>query len=77
MAKGGHTTLRFAVAIEEKQDKIHETLQEWLDSTGLLCEWYSPGYLAVDVPPDTLGLVKFPTLEQLKENGEISIEIDE
>jgi hypothetical protein len=77
VAKGGHKTLRVVVAIKEKQDQLHETLHEWVDNTGLLYEWYSPGYLAVDLPPDAQGKLTFPTLEQLNEKGKISIEIDE
>jgi len=77
LEKGGHRTLRVAVVSKDKQDKLHEVLHEWVDNTGLLYEWYSPGYLAVDLPPDDQGKASFLTLEQLSENGEISIEIDE
>jgi hypothetical protein len=75
--KGGHKTLRVAVAIKDEQDRLHEILHEWVDNTGLLYEWYSPGYLAVDLPPDAQHEAIFPTLGQLSEKGEICIEIDE
>src|SRR4051812_13184021 len=41
-AKGGHKTLRVAVARQEKLDSLHQILHEWVDDTGLLYEWNSP-----------------------------------
>jgi len=75
--KGRHKTLRVAVAAKEKQNGIHQILHEWVESTGLAYEWYSPGYLAVDLPPDSQGQTSFPDLERLGENQEISFELDE
>ena len=74
--KGGHKTLRIAVANQEKQDYLHQVLHDWVESTGLLYEWYAPGYLAVDLPPDVHGREELSALDQWSEIGAISIEID-
>jgi hypothetical protein len=75
--KGGHQTLRVAIALQERQDRLHEIVHEWVIKTGLLHEWYSTGYLAVDLPPDTRDEVNFQMLEPLNANAEIAMEIDE
>jgi hypothetical protein len=75
LEKSGHKTIRVSVAIKEKQDKLHEILHEWVDNTGLLHEWYSTGYLAVDLPPDAQSTVSLSSLEKLRDSGEIAIEV--
>ena len=77
IAKAGHRTLRIAVGNKSRQDQLHEVLHRWVDNTGLLYEWYSPGYLAVDLPIDSQGKVDMSILDQLTGAGEISVEVDE
>jgi hypothetical protein len=73
--KGGHRTLRVAVVDPNDQDKLHLKLHEWVEGTGLLYEWSSPGYLAVDLPPTRS--VDVACLEQLQTEGKVSCEVDE
>jgi hypothetical protein len=75
--KAGHKTLRIAVANKSKQDHLHETLHAWVGHTGLPYEWYSPGFVGVDLPVNPAGKVNMSALEPLIEAGEISVEIDE
>ncbi len=75
--KRGHISLRAAVTRLENQDEIHETLHAWVDSTGLLYEWFSPGYLSVDLPPDARRDDVISHLDSLVKSGEVAIEIVE
>ncbi|SRR5579885_3380577 len=75
--KRGHISLRAAVTRLENQDKIHETLHARVDSIGLLHEWFSPGYLSVDLPPDVRRDEILSHLDPLVINGEIAVEIVE
>lgn len=74
IAKGGHKTLRFAVANKNNQSHLHSVLHEWVVNSGLLYEWYSEGYLAVDLPPNAEDRVNISTLQELDRNGEIWME---
>ena len=74
VSKGGHKTLRIAVANKSNQNHLHSVLQEWVEDSGLLYEWYSEGYLAVDLPPDAESHMKMSILDELDRNGEISME---
>ena len=75
--KSGHKTLRVAVASQEKQDKLHEVLHHWVEQMGFTYEWYSTGYLAVDLPPETRDVDIFQISEQLNAIVDVSVEIDE
>jgi hypothetical protein len=75
--RGGHKTLRVAVANKKNLDHLHEVLHEWVEKTGLLYEWYASGYLAVDVPPDAQAELNTSLLDQLRGAGEISTELDQ
>jgi hypothetical protein len=75
--KSGHKTMRVAVVNKSNQDHIHKALHEWVANTGLLYEWYAPGYLAVDVPPVSQKRLDMSLLDQLSNAGEICTEMDE
>lgn len=74
VSKGGHKTLRIAVANRSSQSHLHSVLHDWVENSGLLYEWYSEGYLAVDLPPGAEGQMNMSILKDLDRNGEISIE---
>jgi hypothetical protein len=72
--KRGHKILRIAVASERTQEQIHLVLRDWVQNSGLLYEWFSEGYLAVDLPTAFEGQSSFFILDDLERNGEISME---
>lgn len=74
--KGGHRTLRIAVANADKQEAIHVVLHDLVENSGLLYEWYSIGYLAVDLGPNAQGLPFCDELDKLVKLKEISMELD-
>src|SRR5262245_18202449 len=54
--RNGHKIFRIAIETGRDTVGIHKKLHEWVDQTGFLYEWSSDGYLAVDVPPEVLGI---------------------
>ena len=79
--KRGHTVLRAAVARREKRNELHQILHAWVEDTGLLSEWFSPRYLAVDLPAEAQNLSRksdlmISSLEKLFRSGEMVIELD-
>lgn len=70
----GHQTLRVAIADFENQHKIHEALHGWVLTTGLLHEWYSQGYLAVDLPPSLRETLDTSELDEMCRRNLIEIE---
>lgn len=74
--KRGHMSLRIAVVHKEEQHKLHERMHAWVGRTGLLYEWFSPGYLSVDLPPDAQADIIISSLDSLTQTGEFAIEID-
>jgi hypothetical protein len=74
--KGGHRTLRGAVANKDKADELHESIHGYLDRAGLMYEWYSLGYFAVDLPSPLREGEIIPFLEDLVSTGDLSYEID-
>jgi hypothetical protein len=49
--RSGHKNLRLTVADPDRHEVLHSKIHDWVVSTGLLYEFCSPGYLAVDLPP--------------------------
>jgi Domain of unknown function (DUF4265) len=76
IAKSGHTTIRVVVAKKDKQNELHEFLHDWVENSGCLYEFYSNGYLAVDLPPNAPNTLNTSGLDSLIEAGEILIEKD-
>jgi hypothetical protein len=74
--KAGHKNLRVAIALITNRNDIHEVLHEWVNSTGLLHEWCTPYYLAVDLPPSQNNQNSFTMLEDLYEEGAVFFEVD-
>jgi hypothetical protein len=74
--KGGHRTLRGAVANKGKVDDLHESIHRYLDRIGLMYEWYAPGYFAVDLPSPLRDDEIVPFLQGLATTGDLSYEID-
>ncbi|MBX3450253.1 MAG: DUF4265 domain-containing protein [Planctomycetaceae bacterium] len=75
VSKGGHRTLRVAVANRINEVHLHGILHDWVVKSGLLHEWYSDGYLAVDLPPEIDEAKNIETLDDLERKGEISMEV--
>src|SRR5689334_20764999 len=46
--RSGHRNLRVAITLEEQV--VHNELQDWAETTGLLYEWFEGKYLAIDLP---------------------------
>lgn len=74
--KSGHRTLRVAIVNECRQSDIHEMLHHWVERTGLPYEWYSEGYLAVDLPANDEVKMAISDIFTFSEAGQISFEID-
>ena len=74
---GGHRTLRIAIADFENQHRIHEGLHEWVFASGLLHEWYSQGYLAVDLPPSLQADLDTSKLDAMCRDNLIEIEFSD
>jgi hypothetical protein len=75
--RSGHNSLRLAIADSIDQNKLHRKLHDWVEKSGLLYEWYSPGYLAVDIPPSAQARIDTLFLDELSQAGEIFIEAGE
>lgn len=76
-SKSGHKTLRIAVAKKTDDAHLHTVCHEWVVQSGLLHEWYSDGYLAVDLPPDVHDVENMQVLDELEQSGSICVEIVE
>jgi hypothetical protein len=74
--KAGHRNLRVAVADPSRAREFHIPLHDKIVGSGLLTEWLSPGYVAVDLPPGTPEDELVAWLEKRKVQGEIEYEID-
>jgi hypothetical protein len=74
---GGHRTLRIAISDFAKQHEIHEALHGWVLGTGMLHEWYSQGYLAVDVPPSLQSNLDTSKLDEMCRGNLIEIEFSD
>ena len=74
LESGGHNTLRVAIAEFASSHQIHEAIHGWVLATGLLHEWYSPGYLAIDLPPAVQGKLDTSPLDDLCRRNLIEIE---
>jgi hypothetical protein len=74
--KGGHRTLRGAVANKDKANELHESIHGQLDRAGLVYEWYAPGYFAVDLPSPCKEGEIVPFLLDLANTGDLTYEID-
>lgn len=77
VSKGGHKTLRIAVANRTNKVHLHAVLHEWVGQSGLPHEWFSDGYLAVDLAPELGEIKNKEFLDELERNGEISTEVVE
>jgi hypothetical protein len=75
-SKGGHKSLRVAIAAKERSDTLHQIVHEWVAGTGLLYEYDSNDSLAVDLPPGAQDSINLSTLEQWSANGDICMEIN-
>jgi hypothetical protein len=74
--RGGHATLRVAVADREQRTRLRAILQEWIAETELLHEWFADGYVAIDLPPNAEERINKSLLRELAELGAIEWEID-
>lgn len=74
--RGGHKSLRVAVADQQNVESIHIALHGWVESTGLQYEWCAIGYLAVDLPPSTDPERLLQQVQALTEREAIAVEID-
>lgn len=63
--------------IRNNEAHLHPMLHDWVERSGLLYEWYSDGYLSVDLPPVADDVKKVQILDELVQKGEISMEIVE
>ncbi len=74
LASGGHNTLRVVIADFASSHQIHEAIHGWVVATGMLHEWHSPGYLAIDLPPAVQGKLDTSLLDDLCRLNSIEIE---
>jgi len=75
--KGGHRTLRAAIARPDESGSLHKLIHKWAENTELPYEWYAPGYLVVDLPPDRQWSVNVTALVEMSQEGGFDVEIDD
>ena len=72
-----HKVLRAAAVDSSQQDRLHPILHDWAEKTGLLYEWFSPSYLAIDIPPGGQDRLDVTALDDFENDEEIRYEIDD